>query len=76
VPSLAASGDGTTPLGATSIGILLLGIQVYEKIFSFPHNLLSCCIVASSSFNNTSRKFATPKCDFPSLGFFQHLSSE
>jgi hypothetical protein len=42
VPSPAASGDGTTPLGAISTSILLLGIQVYEKIFSFPHRLLSC----------------------------------
>jgi xanthosine utilization system XapX-like protein len=76
VPSPAASRDSTMLLGATSIGIVLLGIRMYEKILSFPHSLLNGCIIASSSFNNTSRKFVAPKCDFPSLGFFQHLSSK
>jgi hypothetical protein len=66
----ATSGDGTVPVGATLIGILLLGTRVYENIYSFSHNLLSCCKVASSSFNNTSTKFAAPEWTFPSLGFF------
>jgi hypothetical protein len=70
VPSPAASEDGTVPVGATSTGILFLGTRVYENMFSFPHNFLSCCRVACSSFSNTSTKFATPECTFPSLGFF------
>jgi hypothetical protein len=70
VSSPATSGDGIVPVGATSIGILLLGTRVYENIFSFSHNLLSCCKVASSPFSNTSTKFATPEWTFPSLGFF------
>jgi len=74
--SPSASEDGRALAGATSTGILLLGTRVYENTFSFPHSLLSCCKVASSSFSNTSKKFAAPECGFPSLGFFQHLSSE
>jgi hypothetical protein len=35
-----------------------------------PHNLLSCCSVASSSSSRTSTKFVVPEYDFPSLGFF------
>jgi len=68
--------DGPALAGATSTSILLLGTRVYENTFSFPHSLLNCCRVASSSFSNTSKKFAVPECGFPSLGFFQHLSSE
>jgi len=70
VPSPTASGDGIVHVGAASTGILLLGTQVYENMFSFPHNLLSCCKVACLSFSNTSTEFAAPKCTFPSLGFF------
>ncbi len=76
MPSPMAFGDGTLPVGATSTCILLLGTRVYENMFSFPHNLLSYCRVACSSFSNTSTKFVAPECTFPSLGFFQHLSSE
>jgi hypothetical protein len=68
IPSPATS--SITPLDAISTSILLLGTQVYEKRFSFPHNLLSCCIVASSSFNNTSKMFVIPEWDFSSLAFF------
>jgi hypothetical protein len=76
VPSPWTSGDGTLPVGVTSMGILLLGTRVYENTSWLPHNLLSCCRVASSSLSKTSTKFAAPKCDLPYLGFFQHWSSE
>jgi hypothetical protein len=74
--SSATSVDGTTPAGGNSTGSLRLGMRVYGNTFSFSQNLWSCCKVAASSFNTTSRKFAAPDCDLPSLDFFQHLSSE
>jgi len=76
VPSPAISGEGTSPMGATSIGICLRGTLVCENRFLSPHNLFSCCRVACSSSSNTSTKLAAPKCTFPSLGFLQHRSSE
>jgi hypothetical protein len=76
VSSPAASEDGPVPAGAISTGILLLGTRVYDNMLAFPHNLLSCCRVVSSSFSNISKKFVVPECDFASLGLFQHLSSE
>jgi hypothetical protein len=68
--------DGIPFAGGNSTGILRLGMRVYENTFSSPYNSLSCCKVVALSFNNTSRKFAAPECDFPSLDFLQHLSSE
>ncbi len=75
-PSPPVSVEVPTSVGGTSTGILRLGMRVYEKTFSFPQSLSSCCAVAASSSNNTSRKFAAPELGLPSLDLFQHLSSE